>query len=54
MGKNENEVEKWTTITIPKTLFKEAERWAELLGCTVEQFINEALFQMIKTEKEKR
>jgi len=52
MGKNE--VEKWTTITISETLFKEAEKLANLLGCTVEQFINEAIEWAITEEKMKR
>ncbi|MEM5868150.1 MAG: hypothetical protein QXG39_09575 [Candidatus Aenigmatarchaeota archaeon] len=53
MGKNENEVEKWTTITIPKDLYEETKRWAELWGCTVEEFVNEALSRAIEEEKKR-
>ena len=52
MGKNEGE--KWTRITIPKDLYEEVKRWAELRGCTVEEFVNEALSQMVSEEKKRQ
>jgi len=52
MGKSEGE--KWAKITIPESLYKEAERWAELWGCTVEEFVNEALSQMVSEEKKRQ
>ena len=52
MGKSEGE--KWAKITIPESLYKEAERWAELWGCTTEEFIIEAIELAIEEEKQKR
>jgi len=50
----ENEVEKWTIITIPGSLYKEAKKWAEAWGCTAEEFIIEAIEKAIEEEKKKR
>ncbi|MEM2170012.1 MAG: hypothetical protein QW186_09480 [Candidatus Bathyarchaeia archaeon] len=53
MGKNENEGER-SIITIPQDLFKEVKKWAELWGCTTEEFIIEAIELAIEEEKQKR
>ena len=50
----ENEVKgKWVSISLPESLYEEAERWAEAWGCTAEEFIIEAIEKMIEGEKEK-
>jgi len=51
MGKNKDE--KQTIITIPKDLYEEVKRWAGLWGCTVEEFVNEALSRAIEEEKKR-
>ncbi|MEM0049476.1 MAG: hypothetical protein QXW39_02945 [Candidatus Bathyarchaeia archaeon] len=52
MGKNENEGER-SIITIPQDLYKEAKKWAELWGCTAEEFITSSIEKMIEEEKAK-
>jgi len=52
MGKNENE--KWTTVTIPIGLYEAVAKYAELWGCTAEEFIIEAIQKAIEEEKMKR
>lgn len=60
MGEEENgkmrkyEGEKWTAISLPIDLYEETKRWAELWGCTTEEFIIEALKKAIEEEKGKR
>lgn len=45
---------KWTIITIPGSLYKEAKKWAELWGCTAEEFIIKSIKLAIEEEKMKR
>jgi len=45
--------EKRVTISLPESLYREAERWAELWGCTTEEFIITSIEKLIEEERAK-
>ncbi|MEM2457117.1 MAG: hypothetical protein QW636_07455 [Candidatus Bathyarchaeia archaeon] len=45
--------EKRVTISLPESLYREAERWAKAWGCTTEEFIITSIEKLIEEERAK-